>query len=145
MYSRHLPNLANLKAQARRYRSIKEAHGQRVSHSQALELIARRNGFFDWNTAAAHAKGISEPDGLQAGKQVSGRYMGHAFEALIVASTQLPEDEMLISLDLLEPVDVVESAHFSNVRKRISATIGPEGRSRECLSGGIPHLEVVFR
>ena len=114
MYSKHLPNLANMKALARRYRSIRQAQGRQVSHSRALELIARRYGFFDWNT-----------------------------QGRVVASTRLSEEEVLISLEFWEPVDVVTSKHFSNKRRRVSVKIGIDGRSQECLSGGIPHLEVV--
>ncbi|NNF94252.1 MAG: hypothetical protein HKM91_06635 [Altererythrobacter sp.] len=143
MISQHLPNLANMKALARRYRSIKQAQGHEVSHSRALELIARRYGFFDWNTAAAQARSLHAPNRFRAGQHVAGRYMGHEFQARVVASTRLSQEEVLISLEFWEPVDVVTSKHFSNSRKRVSAKIGIDGRSQECLSGGIPHLEVV--
>ncbi|TWJ10357.1 glyoxalase superfamily protein [Altererythrobacter ishigakiensis] len=143
MYSKHLPNLANMKALVRRYRSIKQAQGRQVSHSRALELIARRYGFFDWNTAAAQARNLHAPDRFQAGQHVSGRYMGHEFQGRVVASTLLSQEEVLISLEFWEPVDVVTSKHFSNKRTRVSVKIGIDGRSQECLSGGIPHLEVV--
>lgn len=143
MYPRHVPNLANMKAEARRYRAIKESQGKQVSHSRALELIARKHGFFDWNTAAAHARHFPTPKGLEAGQHVAGRYMGHAFEARVVASTQLSQEEVYLSLDLWDPVDVVESAGFSNMRRRITGRIGADGRSPESLSNGMPHLEVA--
>jgi len=69
--------------------------------------------------------------------------MGHEFQARVVASTRLSQEEVLISLEFWEPVDVVTSKYFSNNRKRVSGRIGTDGRSQECLSGGIPHLEVT--
>ena len=142
MLSRQQPNLPNLKAEARRYRAAKQIHGYEVSHSRALELVARRHGFFDWNTAAAHGKSIPAPREFPAGTHVRGRYLGHEFEGRVVSSAQLSIDEVQISLELWVPVDVVASDRFSAFRKRVSGIIGPDGCSREHLSNGVPQLEL---
>lgn len=142
MVTRHQPNVPNLKAQARRYRSSKAAQGRTISHSRALELVARQYGFFDWNTAIAHARMLPVPQGFPAGSHVSGQYMGQEFEARVTAATQLSANETFISLELWEPVDVVESDRFSAFRKRVSAIVGPDGNSYERLSTGNPQLSV---
>ncbi len=142
MLTRHHPNVPNLKAQARRYRSSKVAQGREVSHSRALELVARQYGFFDWNTAIAHARTLPVPEEFPAGSHVSGRYMGQDFEARVTAATRLSAEETFISLELWEPVDVVQSDRFSAFRKRVSGVIGPDGNSYERLSTGNPQLAV---
>ena len=44
---------ADLKAMARRLRAALAVRGVDISHSEALELVARQLGARDWNTAAA--------------------------------------------------------------------------------------------
>ena len=145
MFSRHHPNVANLKAEARRYRSRKAMHGQSVPHSRALELIAKRHGFCDWNTAVAHARTLPAPKPCSAGNAVSGRYMGHSFDASVVAASQLSPDETLVSLDLDEAVDVASSDRFSLPRTRVSGVIRGDGCSSERLSNGIPQLQLFSK
>jgi hypothetical protein len=43
-----------LKGEARRLRSHAQAEGQELTHSAALEQVARRNGFRSWNALSAH-------------------------------------------------------------------------------------------
>jgi len=143
MHSRHNPNVANLKAEARRYRAAHEAQGRSLPHARALELVARQHGFSDWNTAAAKARAHPVPEKLIAGKQVEGRYLGHRFTARIIASTQLEDGHVFLTLDLHEPIDVAESAWFAALRKRISGTVDEEGRSSALISSGVPQLEIV--
>lgn len=142
MQSRHHPNLANLKAEARRYRASHAAQGRTLSHGRALELVARQHGFANWNTAAAKAKAHPVPQLLVAGKQVHGRYFGHDFSGRIAAATQVDEDEIFLTIDLVTPIDVVESAHFSAQRKRISGIVDGKGRSAAMLSSGVPQIEI---
>lgn len=143
MNSQHSPNVANLKAQARRYRASHEAQGRQLSHARALELVARQHGFADWNTAVATCRQHRVPDKLAAGKVVQGRYLGQAFEARIIAATQVPDGHVLLTFDLHEPIDVAASSRFSAFRKRISGSVDSEGRSEETLSDGTPQLEVL--
>ena len=50
-----LPDLAALKAQAKRLRTTLASEGNFISHSEALEFIARQYGYRDWNTLHAAA------------------------------------------------------------------------------------------
>lgn len=143
MHSRHNPNVANLKAEARRYRASHEAQGRSLTHARALELVARQHGYADWNTAAAKARVYPVPQSLGAGKHVKGRYLGREFTARIIASTQLEDDQVFVTLDLAEPVDVVDSSRFSALRKRISGTVCGDGRSAARLSSGDPQIEIM--
>jgi len=59
-------SVTDLKDQAKRLRGALEGAGNPVSHSQALELVSRQNGYRDWNTAAASAE--------QDGGSLSGQY-----------------------------------------------------------------------
>ena len=143
MNTRHSPNVANLKAQARRYRASHIAQGRTLSHSRALELVARQQGFADWNTAVASCRQHPVPTKLAAGKVVQGRYLGHAFDAHIVAATQLADGHVHLTLDFNEAIDVSASSRFRAVRKRISGTVDSAGRSVESLSDGTPQLQVA--
>ncbi len=143
MNTRHSPNVANLKAQARRYRASHLAQGRTLSHSRALELVARQQGFADWNTAVANCRQHPVPEKLAAGKVVQGRYLSHPFEARIVAATQLPDGQVHLTLDLDEGIDVSASSRFSAVRKRVSGTVDSTGRSAESLADGTPQLQVI--
>lgn len=143
MHSRHHPNVANLKAEARRYRASHSAQGRTLSHARALELVAHQHGFADWNTACAKAKSHPVPKRFPAGAQVEGRYLGHPFVARIVAASQMDDEQVFITLELEEPVDVVDSPRFSALRKRISGTVDRQGRSAALLSSGIPQIEIL--
>lgn len=145
MRSGHSLNIPNLKAQARRYRAVHEGLGKPISHSRALELVARQSGFRDWNTAAAQGRTVPVPSGFRAGSSVSGRYLGVAFSATVLASSQLDETTIRVTLDLLEPIDPVASMKFSSLRKRISGNIGVDGKSVDRISNGAPVLEIETR
>ncbi len=53
------PALSRLKAQATQLQEAEKAHGRAFSRGQALEAVARLNGYRDWNTAAAACKSAS--------------------------------------------------------------------------------------
>jgi hypothetical protein len=139
------PSLEALKAQAKRLRQTLAENGTEVSHSRSLELLAQSMGLHDWNTL--HAKiGNNPPDaqpGWQLGQQVSGAYLGHAITGRIHAISTLSDGWYQLELALDEPVDVVESAHFSAFRRRIRATIGPDGETIAKTSKGVPHLRLT--
>jgi hypothetical protein len=52
----------------------------------------------------------------------------------------LSEGRYEVVLDLDQPVDVVTFDSFSNWRSRVTKVIGPDGRSFDATSDGIPHL-----
>lgn len=136
--TRDLPSLVEAKAAARRLRA--EA-GDVIAHGQALDLVARRHGFRDWNGLAA-AVGSGPPRAWAVGGRVAGRYLGHPFTARVVAVEPIRTGWWRIALHFDEPMDVVASEHFSNLRSRITAVVGPAGASRERTSDGRPHLVV---
>jgi hypothetical protein len=140
-----LPSLEALKAQARRLRSALAEDGDFIKHGEALELVARQFGYRDWNTLHA-AAGNRPPLALAVGQDVSGLYLGQPFKARILSLQTLADDGYLrISLDLDEAVDVVKFDSFSAYRKRIQATIRPDGSTVTRTSDGEPHLRLNMR
>ena len=47
-----------------------------------------------------------------------------------------------MTLHFDEPVDVVTFDSFSNFRTRVSKVVGPDGRSFDVTSDGVPHLVI---
>jgi hypothetical protein len=136
-----LPNLEATKAQARALRATLAEEGREISHSQALELVAKSLGFKDWNTLhAAIGNRLQSP--LMLGQIVEGSYLKQRFMAEIIGITQLSEGRYEVTLDFDEPVDVVTFDSFSNFRKRVTKLVGPDGRSFDRTSDGAPHLVI---
>ncbi|MEM8732159.1 MAG: glyoxalase superfamily protein [Pseudomonadota bacterium] len=136
-----LPSSAQAKDMARRLRVELTEKGTPIGHAKALELVARNHGFRDWNTmSAAIGKGV--PEAWNAGKRVSGRYLGQRFDAVVVAVSTLRPGWHRIELDLDEAVDVITFDGLSNFRKRIRGVIGPKGHALEKTSDGQPHLQI---
>lgn len=140
---RALPTLQEAKAQAKALRQSRASAGESLSHSAALELVAKDLGFRDWNTCVA-SLGREGPRGLQAGDRVTGRYLGHAFAAAVIRAEPVADKPgwTRLELHLDEAVDVVRSEKFSSFRRRIRGTVGPQGFSAERTSDGVPHLEI---
>lgn len=138
-----LPTLPQLKAEARQLRQQAQNQGQPISHSKALEQIARQYGFRDWNTLHARASNMPE---LQLGMQVTGRYLGQPFTGEIRALAAYgPQGHQRITLQFDTPVDVVTFDSFSNYRSRVSAVITADGCSASRTSNGQPQLVVTPR
>ena len=136
-----LTSIAAAKSAARELRARLAEEGRRIGHGQALELIARQNGFRDWNACHA-ALEASETPLWQPGARVRGRYLSQPFEATVVSATRVRPGWVRLELDLDQPVDVVRFESFSSLRKRVQGTVGPAGVSRERTSDGQPHLVV---
>lgn len=139
--SHALPTVTEAKQQAKRLRTQLAHKGTTISHSSALELVAHQNGFRDWNTFYA-AIGNRPPEGWTPGGRVQGSYLSQPFEATIVAVETPRPGWFRLVLDLDEAIDLVTFDSFSNFRKRIRGTVGPEGISRERTSDGVPHLKL---
>lgn len=58
MTSQEALSASNLKVQAKRLKEQMESLGNPITHSQALETVAKINGFKDWNVAVAKAKTV---------------------------------------------------------------------------------------
>lgn len=139
--TRDLPTIARAKQQAKRLGETLAAQGAAISHAQALERIAQRHGFRDWNALHAEMRD-RPPQGWVPGGRVTGRYLTQRFAATVLAADQLRLGWFRLVLDLDEAVDVVRFDSFSNLRKQIRVDVGPDGHSKERTSDGVPHAEL---
>lgn len=139
--TRDLPTIAEAKQEARHLRATLAEQGEAISHAQALERVARRHGFRDWNAFHAEMRN-RRPQGWQAGGRVTGRYLSQPFAATVLAAERLRPGWFRLVLDLDAAVDVVRFDSFSNLRRRIRVVIGPDSHSKERTSDGTPHVEL---
>lgn len=134
-----LPSITEAKAQARNLRQDLSRQGTEIGHARSLELVARQYGFRDWNAFHA-AMGNRPPAGWTPGGRVKGTYLSQPFTATVIAATMLRPGWFRLSLELDQPVDVVQFDSFSNYRKRVQCVVGPAGTTREKTSDGLPHV-----
>ncbi len=135
-----IPPVDELKAQAKRLREDLRAKDVTLSHSEALEMLARQYGVRDWNTL--HAKAGNRMH-LRVGDRVEGRYLGQPFSAEIRGMTLLGDgSNRRVTLHFETPVDVVQFESFSSYRQRVTGVIGWDGRSVQRTSDGQPQLVV---
>jgi hypothetical protein len=137
--TRELPTISQAKQAAKQLRAVLAEQGAAISHAQALERVAQRHGFRDWNAFHAEMRD-SPPQGWTAGGRVTGRYLSQPFAATVLSAEQLRPGWVRLVLDLDEAVDVVRFDSFSNLRKRIRVEVGPEGHSKERTSDGRAHV-----
>ena len=136
------PSRHTAKNEARLLRLEMAQRGEEVSHSEALETVAKRYGFKDWNGFCA-ATGPSDIEHWQVGNWVEGTYLSQAFRARISALSTVDECWTNLTLELEQAVDVVKFEGFMNKRKKLKAIIGPKGYSKEKTSDGNPHFQNV--
>lgn len=136
-----LPTLIEAKTQAKQLRAALSAQGTNVGHATALEQVAQRYGYRDWNSLHAAIKD-RPPTAWTIGARVTGRYLSQPFEATVVSVHMTRPGWFRIALDLDQPVDVVTFDSFSNLRKRVQGTVGPKGTSAEKTSDGVPHVQI---
>jgi len=136
-----IPSRDVLKAQAKRMRSDLAAHGQVISHAQALETVAHQWGARDWNTLSAKAAEVYP--GWIPGERVSGRYLGHAFEGEIKAARQQANGYWALTLRFDTAIDVVSSTLFSSFRRQVNTTVTSKGVSPQKTSDGQPHMVLL--
>ncbi len=136
--TRDLPTRAEAKAEAKRLRAERAADGAQITHAQALEIVAHRYGFRDWNAAHAAIRDRT-PKAWNAGGRVAGTYLSQPFTATVLSAEPLQPGWVRLTLNLDEAVDVVQFESFSNLRKQIRIVVGPNGQSRERTSDGTPH------
>ncbi len=133
------PTIDEMKAEARRLRE-NASSASPPSHCEALETVARRHGFANWNTARACAEMRSPVTDLRVGGRVSGRYLGHPFVGALRGVERHGDDAFRVSIQFRDPIDVVRFESFSALRRRITAVVRPDGVSLATLSTGEPHL-----
>ena len=131
------------KAQARKLRHELAGAGRDITHSQALEMVAKQHGARDWNTLRALASRSGNNRPLAVGDRVAGQYLGQPFTGYVHGLVHPDQsDYSRITLHFDEPVDVVTFESFSAFRQRVSGVINREGRSLTRTSDGRPHLVV---
>lgn len=133
-----LNSVSEAKSKAKALRDALVGQGTRISHAQALELVAHQDGARDWNTLHARLS-RAEPRTLQLGDDVRGRYLGQTFMGRIVALSKAGLN-LNVSIQLDAPIDTVRFESFSNMRRRIRGVIGPDGRSEQKTSDDLPQL-----
>lgn len=135
-----LPTRDALKMQAKRLRQTMAEAGQQLSHSAALEAVARQWGYRDWNTLSAVAPEHTPTQNWQVGQRVKGFYLGHAFTGHIKSAGKAGVGFWRLTLVFDEPVDVVASAQMSNFRRQVNCTVNGQGITLDRTSDGQPHV-----
>lgn len=142
MYSLDTPSIHTLKSEARALREERARAGTPLTQGHALEEIARRHGYRDWNTASAMLPTrIAVP--VQVGERAKGTYLGQPFTGLVVGLQMLADGrhyEVTVKFD--KPVDVSRFDSMIIPRQRVRATIGIDGTSLARTSDGQPHMRI---
>ena len=140
-YSLDTPSIQTLKSEAKALREEHARDGTPINHGQALEAVARRHGYRDWNTAsAALPERVAIP--VQIGQRVKGTYLSRPFSGLVVAMKLLADMqhyEVTVKFD--RPVNVSKFS-WPIERQRVTATVGLDGVSLAHTSDGEPHMRV---
>lgn len=131
------------KKRAKALRMELAAQGTRITHSAALERVARELGYRDWNTASARLS--NRPEFKPAlGMRVSGHYLKQPFRGEVIAAREMAgghAHEITIQFD--EPVDVVTFDSFSAFRQRVKVIVSTEGETWERTGDGEKHMVVA--
>ena len=128
--SKHDNNTTNYKQSARRLRDALAEDGVTVSHSKALELVARQQGARDWNTLAAEPA-FKPTAPFAVGERVAGTFNDNPAQGRIIALAEtIKPDLWRVTVAFDPPVDVVTSKLFSSERRRVEMVVGADGRSR---------------
>ena len=142
-YSLDTPSIQTLKSEAKALREERARDGAPLNHGQALEEIARRHGYRDWNTASATLpERIAIP--VQVGQRAKGTYLGRPFSGLVIAMKLMPDMqhyEVTVKFD--QPVNVSKSELMGPIwRQRVRATVDLHGVSAARTSDGEPHMRL---
>lgn len=131
----HTPTVAQMKAEASALRAA-AAQQPGISHSQALERVARKHGFANWNTARACAAREIDLADLRIGVRVRGRYLLQPFTGRVHGLERLGAGASRVTVVFDEAVDVVRFESFSSFRTRATAIVRDDGASIARLSNG---------
>jgi len=141
-FSLDTPSAQTLKAEARALREERNRIGQDLSHSAALEEIARRHGFRDWNTARASLpERVMVP--FQVGMRVKGFYLEQPFAGLVIG-VQMSGDmqSFTVTVKFDEPVNVTPDFMFAALRHRVTSTVDARGTSLALRGNGKPQMQI---
>ena len=106
----------------------------------ALEEIARRHGYRDWNTASA-AMPERAVSPVQVGQRVKGTYMGKPFIGLVIGM-QLTPPHFQVTVKFDQPVNVSKFESMVHNRQRVTTTVDVRGVSVSFTSDGEPHMRL---
>lgn len=134
--------IEDLKAEAKRLRSALADTGQNLSHSQALEALARQHGYRDWNTLHAALGNQPPKPPIALGDTVTGAYLGHPITADVIGVRALGDGRYRVKLDLETPVNVSAFPSMEVLRRRLNANIQANGETIEKTSNGAPQLRL---
>ncbi len=142
-FSLDTPSIQTLKSEARALRDERALAGTPLGQGQALEEIARRHGYRDWNTAsAALPERVNIP--LQVGQRVRGTYLSRPFTGLLIGMQLLSDMQHYeVTVKFAKPVNVSKFASMVHNRQRVRATIGLDGISAAHTSDGEPHMRIA--
>ncbi len=122
---------ADYKTHAKRLREALAADGLNLSHSRALDIVARQHGARDWNTLAATAAKTRLGAPFAVGERVAGTFNGKPAQGRLIGLEEtIKPDLWRVTVAFDPPVDVVTSELFSSERRRITMIVGADGRSR---------------
>lgn len=131
-----LPWLYDLKTLAKTMRAARA-----MTHSQALEQIAKRYGFRNWNTLKA-AAGPQPP--IRVGQSVSGHYLQVPFTGIVLWIKSEKAGLFRVNIEFDELIDVVSFSSFSNLKNRANKVIDTKGVSIDKTSNGNPHMALTL-
>jgi hypothetical protein len=141
-YSLDTPSIETLKSEARALRAERASAGTPINQGHALEEIARRHGYRDWNTASATLPNRFVVP-FQVGQRVRGVYLGRPFAGLLLGVHLLPDMrhfEVTVKFD--KPVDVSRFDSMVIPRQRVRVTLDTSGVSPAHTSDGEPHMRL---
>ncbi len=131
-----------LKSEARAMRDANAVIGKTMTQAQALEAVARKHGYRDWNTASAMAP-VAGQAPVTVGQQVTGTYLKQKFSARVLGTSILSGGRYFkVTLHFDTPVDVVSFDSFSALRQRVVCRVDASGVSPERTSDGEPHVRL---
>jgi len=139
-FSLDTPSAASLKSEARVLRDERAIAGSPVTQGAALEEVARRHGYRDWNTAvAALPERFVTP--VQVGQRVKGTYMAKPFIGVVIGM-QLTPPHFQVTVKFDQPVNVSKFESMVHNRQRVVATVDVRGISLSHTSDGEPHMRI---
>lgn len=142
-FSLDTPSAQTLKSEARHLREQKAKAGETLTHSAALEAVARSHGYRDWNTARA-ALPDRVPVPFQVGMRVRGFYLEQPFRGLLIG-VQLSGNMQAYTVTVMfdEPVNVTPTFMFAAMRQRVVATVDINGVSPALRGNGAPQMRLM--
>lgn len=135
-------SIAAAKTAAKQLRLSATEQNMKISHSRALEMVAKSEGFRDWNTFSAYLN-ENPTFPFQENDRVLATYMGHQMAATILSVSELSNSRYQVTLYLDQPVDVVSFDSFSAFRQRVTGVVNQQGISFDKRSDGTPHLTMA--